>query len=186
MDKKTLRRADLITSIVFFLFSVFVFVMSLQLLIRTFERKNDWYMSSGLVPMIVSVLLAICSIALFVRARRDGAKFDFLDKEHIKKFFKSRELKVAVTIIGMLAFYLFIMLRFVEEWIKKIFRMLDAPGWVRYYVPYAIVTFIYLFAFMIVFNEKSKENIIKSMLISLIASGLIAYLFGDVAMILLP
>lgn len=186
MDKKTLRRADLITSIVFFLFATFVFLLSVGLMKKTFERGNDWFMSAGLVPMIISILLAICSVGLFIKAIKDGARFDFITKENIKKFVTCREFKVAMTIILMLALYLFVMLTFVEDAIKSVFSAMNAAAWVRYYVPYAIVTFIYLASFMIIFNEKTKKKIVLSIIISFIASALIAYLFGEVAMILLP
>lgn len=192
MEKRTLRRADLVMAIVLIIFSVFVFIMGFQLMSRTLNLNNPdnalWYRSSGLMPMIVSVLLAISAVSLFLKAWGDGARFDFFTAEKIAHFFTCREFKIAAFVIGWLAIYIFILLGPVEDLIYEALYAMDGLHWmVPQFVPYIIMTFIYLFVFMIVFSDRSKKrNWIETTIISLGFSLLIAYLFGDVAMIILP
>lgn len=192
MDKITLRKADLVMSILLFGLAVFVFILSLQYMDRTLNLNNPdsaiWYRSSGLMPMIVSVLLAISSISLFVKAWGDGARFDFFTKDKIIHFFTCREFRVAGFVIGWLAVYIFILLGPVEAWIyNALYHVKGIPWYIPHYLPYIIMTFIYLAVFMLAFNDRSKRrNWITSIIIALICSFVIAYLFGDVAMIILP
>jgi len=192
MEKRNLRRADLAMSIILIIFSVIVFIMGFQLLERTLNLKNPdnalWYRSAGIMPMIVSILLAVSSISLFIKAWGDGARFDFFTKDKIKFFFTCREFKIAMFVIGWLAFYIFILLGPIEEAIYEVLYAIDGVNWmIPQYVPYIIMTFIYLFVFMIAFSDRSKKrNWIETLIISLGFSLLIAYLFGDVAMIILP
>lgn len=192
MEKKTLRRADLVMSIVLVILAIFIFIMSAKLMNRTLNLNNPdsaiWYRSSGLVPMIVSVLLAVSAISLFSTAWGDGARFDFFTKENTLSFFKGREFRVAGFVIGWLAVYIFILLGPVENALYEYLYYVPGIHWmVPYYLPYVVMTFIYLFIFIIVFNDRTKKsNWIKSVVISLTCSVLVAYLFGDVAMIILP
>lgn len=177
-------------SILLLLFAGFVFIMSFDLMRKTLANSDPdyaiWYRSAGLVPMIVSFLLGVCAVFLFLKARSDGAKFDFFTKEKIKGFFNGREFRVASIIIGLLAVYIFILLGPVEESIYNLFYNLGLPWFITGYVPYILMTFIFLGSFMIIFNKKKKKEIILSVIIALITSVLIAFLFGELAMILLP
>lgn len=192
MEKSTLRKADLVMSIALFAFAAFVFILSLQYMNRTLNLNNPdsaiWYRSSGLMPMIVSVLLAISSISLFVKAWGDGARFDFFTKEKITHFFTCREFRVAGFVIGWLAFYIFILLGPVEKAIYEALYHVEGINWIiPYYLPYILMTFIYLSVFILAFSDrKVKKNWIISIGIALSFSFLVAYLFGDVAMIILP
>lgn len=192
MDKKSLRRADLVMSFFLMLFSLGVFSESMKLMLRTFNLNNKsnaiWYRSAGLMPMIVSVLLAICALLLFLRARKDGARFDFLTRNHLKGFVTSKETKVASFVIGWLAFYIFVLLGPVENWVHGIIYAVPNIHWkIPRYLPYVMMTFIYLFVFMIVFNDRSKlKNWLISGALALCFSVTIAYLFGEVAAIILP
>lgn len=192
MDKQTLRRADLVMSIVLMALAVFVFIMSAQLMNRTLNLNNPdsaiWYRSSGLVPMIVSILLGISAISLFAKAWGDGARFDFFTKEKIVSFITCREFKVAGFVIGWLAIYIFVLLGPIEEAIYNALYEIDGISWIiPQYLPYTVMTFIYLLVFILVFNDRSKKrNWVISLVISLVVSVVVAYLFGDVAMIILP
>jgi len=166
LKKETLRRADLVTTIILMCLSIFGLVLSIDLLIDTLNKEKDWYDSAGLFPMIVSCLLFLCASLLFVTARREGAKFDFISKSKFIEFLKLREFKVAVIVIGLLAFYIFVLIEF---------------------LPYSIATFIYLFTFMFCFQEaKTLKAIIKTLIISIIATIVLTYGFGTLAMIPLP
>jgi|GEM_PF-1260239 len=192
MDKKTLRKADLVMSLVLILFAAFVFIMSLKLMNRTLNLKNEdyavWYRSAGLIPMIVSILLAISAGSLFTTAWKEGARFDFFTKEKVKHFFTCREFRVAGFVIGWLAIYIFVLLGPIEDLIYNILYAIPNIHWmIPFYIPYILMTFIYLFVFIIVFSDKTKKrDWIMAALIALVVSFLVAYLFGDVAMIILP
>ena len=153
MDKKTLRKADLVMSMVLILFAVFVFSESMKLMDRTLNLENPdyaiWYRSAGLIPMIVSVLLAISAFSLFVTAWKSGARFDFFTKSKIKHFFTCRESRIAVFVIGWLAFYIFILLGPVQNLLYDGLYAIPGIHWmVPRYIPYVLMTFIYLFVFI--------------------------------------
>ncbi len=165
MDKKTLRKADLVMSIVLILFAVFVFVLSLQLMNRTLNLNNQdnavWYRSAGLIPMVVSVLLAISALSLFVTAWREGARFDFFTGDKIKNFFTCREFRVAGFVIGWLGVYIFFLLGPVENLIYEWLYAIEGINWmIPYYLPYILMTFVYLSVFIMTFSDrKSKKRL---------------------------
>jgi len=166
VDKTTLRVADLVTSIILMVLSVSVFFMSYRLMFTTIERGRDWFQSAGLFPGIVSLLLGICSLSLFFRARKDGATFKFFTREKVVEVIESREFKVAVTVVSLLAVYIYILMR---------------PG-----RQFEVATFIYLCIFMLAFQQKNIKNIIYSLGISVLATAAITYGFSQLAMIPLP
>lgn len=166
MDKSTLRRADLVTSTILFVFSIWVFIMSIQYVVTTIERGKHWFESSGLFPMIISFLLCLCSITLFGKAKKDGAKFDFLTGEKIKGLAATRKFRVAIIVIGMLATYIFALM---------------LPG-----RQYEIASFIYLFIAMLIFQERNKKNIINSVIIAGVSTAVLSFCFGQLAMVPLP
>lgn len=166
MNKSALRKADLITSIILMAISMWIFITSFQLLLTTIRRGRDWFESAGLFPMIVSFFLAVCAISLFNTARKAGAKFNFITKENTLGVVKSKQFKIGSIVVGMLAVYILILM---------------LPG-----RQYEIVTFFYLFAAMFVFQEKNKKNLVKALVIAAIATAVLSYGFGQLAMIPLP
>ncbi|MDH8678080.1 hypothetical protein QE109_07970 [Fusibacter bizertensis] len=167
MEKKAMRRADLITSVVLLIYSIGMFVMSVNLVLKTLSKGRMWYQSAGLFPTIVATFTFLCAISLMRTAFKDGADFSFLTMDNAKKLIKSKEFKVSFIIIGLLAMYIFILLPIT---------------WLRY----EFSTFIFLFTFMIIFNKKDIKSIIKTIVICIIATGMLTYGFGQLAMIPLP
>ncbi len=166
MEKKALRKADLVTSMILMGISITGFIMSLQLVIRTISRGKEWFESSGLFPMIVTFFLGLCAYSLFLTARRAGARLDFITKENMLFMTKTREFKVACIVIGLLAAYI---------------MLLMLPGRL-----YAVVTFVYLLTSMLVFQKKTKKSVIHSIIIAAVATAVLAFGFGKLAMIPLP
>lgn len=165
MDKLKLRRADLVTSIILFLFSAFVFVNAIILISNTLEKEKDWYVSAGLFPLIISVFLALCAFLLFSKARKDGAKLDFINMDNVKSLISTREFQVATFIIGLLAFYIFVLLEV---------------------LPYWLATFIYLYVFMFAFQKKTVKHIVIMSIVVVLSTIALTYGFGTLAMIPLP
>ena len=167
MEKQNLRRADLITSIILFFYSAGMFIMSIQLIIRTLERNRHWYQSAGLFPLITSVLLIICALSLFRTAIIAGANLKFINMSNAISLFKTREFKSTAVVIGLIATYIFVLLPI--KWLK-----------------YEYSTFVFIFGFMMIFNKKDMKSFIMSLMISIIATVLLTYGFGKLAMIPLP
>ena len=166
LEKGTLRKADMVTSIILMIISISGFVMSLQLLLRTISKGKDWFESAGLFPMIVTFFLGICAVSLFLTARKDGAKFDFLTMEKLTALIKSKEFKVAGIVIGSLAAYIIVLM---------------LPGKL-----YVIATFIYLLTTMVMFQKRTKKSVLKSIIIAAVTTAVLAFGFGQLAMIPLP
>ncbi|VDN48906.1 conserved membrane protein of unknown function [Petrocella atlantisensis] len=165
MEKRNLRRADLVTSIIVFAFSVFVFISAIGLMSNTLEKGKEWYVSAGLFPIIISVFLALCAFMLFFRAKKDGARFDFIHKEAVMALLKDREFRVAVIIISLLIIYIFILLPL---------------------LPYWLATFIFLYTFMLIFQERTFKNIVIMTIVAVLSTVALTYGFGTLAMIPLP
>lgn len=191
MDKQSLRRADLVTSYILHLFSAWIFIMSIINFLNPWGRDfsqisaeefkltfETWYQQPALLPFICSILLAVCASGLRKRALKDGARIDFIKKASIIKAFKSREFRVALTIIGLTAFYLFVL-------IPGSRSLLDIFPTFRGF-PFAIATFIYLSSFMAIFSEKRLKPMITSFIVSVIGTAAITYGFGYLALIPLP
>lgn len=166
MEKSTLRRADLVTSVILMLVAIGGFYMSLLLFLKTLDRGKDWFKSAGLFPMIILFFLFVCSLMLFTKARRDGARFDFFTKDKVIHLFKSKEFQVAIIVIGMLAGYIFVLIPLLSYWIS---------------------TSIYVFGFMVYFKkERSLKDLLKILIITVCVTAALTYGFGTLAQIPLP
>ena len=191
MKKDTLRRADLLFSIVLILVSIWFGVKSVLLFPNPFSKDWDrltseeiqanldaWFKSPGLIPLIFSVFLLICSIVLLVTAVKQGARFDFFTKEKITTFLKNNELHTALIVIGLLFGYIYILIPLCRNYLN----LFSQYQW----FPFLIATFTYLAVFIIIFNEKTRKKIITSFIVAAAGSGFITLSFGVAAKILLP
>jgi len=167
VTKENLRRADLVFGLCLITFSILLLNGAYKLIARTLDRGRFWYQSAGLFPSIVGVLLLLCSILLVVRALKDGAKFDYLTKEKIMVFIRSKKTHVTSFVVVWLGVYIFVLLP-------------------MEFLHYSIATFIYLLVFMMVFQKKDIKQLAKSIVISVFATLLLTYGFGQLAMIPLP
>jgi len=166
MNKSTLRRADLITSIFLLIVAIIGFIMSYQYMQNSLNRNTEWYKSAGLFPMIVTFFLAVCSIMLLRIAFKDGAKFDFFTKDKFDVLMKSKSFQISVAIIGWLAVYIFILIPLLH---------------------YMIATFIFLTLFMLYFEEnRDAKKIIIILIICICATAALTFGFGQLAQVPLP
>lgn len=191
MKKSTLRRADMVFSLVLMGISVWTMIESVKLLFNPFGRDfskvrgddikaniETWYQSAGLVPFIIACFLLICALFLFHFARREGARFDFIKLGKIESLLKNEEFRVAVAITAILSVYVFVLMPLCRSWLDFFPRF---QGF-----PFLVATFIMLFAMMVIFGEKKPKNIVISLIISAAAATAIAYGFGMLALIPLP
>ena len=191
MDKSKVRKADLFFSIVLMAISFWYFIGSIKLFISPFGRALEdvhaeelktglieWYKSPGLLPMVLSIIMFLLAICLLNVARKDGARFDFINIEGIKALFKNQEFRVASIITGYLVGYIFILMPFCRRYLNLI------PVFQGF--PFLIATFIYLAVFIITFNEKTPKKMLFSLLIAGAGSLIITYGFGNLALVPLP
>lgn len=191
MKKSTLRRADMVFSLVLMAVSVWTMIESVKLLFNPFGRDfskvrgddikasiETWYQSAGLVPFIIACFLLICALFLFHFARREGARFDFIKLDNLRALLKNEEFRVAAVVIGILSIYVFVLMPLCRS------RLDFFPRFQGF--PFLVATSIMLFATMVFFGEKKAKNILASLVISAAAAGAIAYGFGMLALIPLP
>jgi hypothetical protein len=191
MEKTSLRRADIVFSVVLMMISIIVMIESINILInpfgRSFEKvsaesiKNNilkWYESPALIPFLLAVVLLLLSVSLLHIALKDGARLDFVTKVKLFNFIKNREFIVSCSVISCLCVYAYILIPFCR---RKIDFFPRFQGF-----PFMVATYIYLALMMIIFNKKSLKKIIVSLILSAVASFIIIYGFGMLALIPLP
>jgi hypothetical protein len=178
-------------SYVLLLFAAMIFLMSITNFLnpwgREFEAINAdefkmtferWYEQPAILPLLCSVLLAICALGLKKQAIRDGASLDFIHVKALRALAGSREFRVAGIIVGLTALYLFVL-------IPGCRRFLDFfPGFRGF--PFMVATFAYLMSFMSIFSEKKTRPLLICLLVSAIGAAAITYGFGNLALIPLP
>lgn len=166
MEKNSLRKADLVFSIVLMIFGIYVAINGVILTIEGIKKPDiDWYSSPGLMPILIAFFTLICAFSLYRVARKDGANFNFVNGENIKKLFADKYIKNALFIIGLIAMYIYVLLRV---------------------LPYAFATFVFLFVFIYFFKGNTKKELIIAITISAVATALLVYGFGSLAQIPLP
>lgn len=191
MKKSTLRRADLVFSVVLMVVSFAAMVESVKLLFNPFGRDfadvrgediksriETWYQSVGLVPFIISAFIFICGLFLFHFARKEGVRFDFIKLSNVRALLKNKEFRVAVIVTAILCAYIFAFMPLCREYLDFFPRF---QGF-----PFMIATFLMLFLMMVIFGKKSVKQIAMNFVASALAAGTIAYGFGMLALIPLP
>jgi hypothetical protein len=130
------------------------------------------------LPFFVSLLVLLCSVLLFHVAMKSGARIDFIKKDKITVFLKNREFQAFVIITALLCIYAFVLIPVCG---KLFVRIRFIRGF-----PFFVATFIYLLSMMLAFGHRRLGHVVRSLLISLLASGFVTYAFGTLAKIPLP
>ena len=153
-------KADFIMGLILMGFALFVVVESLRL--PRFEK--DWggfYAAPGFVPLILGITIFGMSLALIVRAvRRQGYRI-IPTKERVAAFLRSKPAQRWCLAMAY-AFGFFFLL-----------------GHVYFYTA----AFLLLFAFMFTFGNQKLWQVT---VISLVASGLIYFVFTKIFLVPLP
>ncbi len=159
MDKKILRSVDIVICIVFLIVSLAVGKMSVDMILT---GNVKFYVSAGFLPLLFAVLFACINVRILALAFREGGSLKIFRPANAWRAATGRKGLRAIFILAWIGVYLFGMLR---------------------RLPYPASTFIFLTVFMSVFYQKS---VIKVLIISVAASGLVTFLFGTLAKIPLP
>ncbi len=191
MDKKIVRRFDLVTSIVLIIGSIWFLFQCRNLFFNPFGKRTvspeetqelieTWFQSAALFPALVGVLLLVAGIALLVIAIKDGARFDFITIENIKKLKNNKEFCTFLIVAGLLALYIYALIPFCRAFLNIIPYVFQG-------FPFMVATFIYIASMAIIFQrERTKKNIIISLVVAFVASLVIAFMFNKGALIPLP
>jgi hypothetical protein len=165
MDKKNLRKKDLIASLILLAVGIFVLVDSFRMIFFVDlpgVEEVGWFVAPGIFPFMLSVGIIVMSLIMLSIAYRESGRIKFESWRKFRKYFKSKDTIIMMTEIGLLFFYAFVLL-------KK--------------VHFTLATFIYLFLSMFVVKAASWYKIA---MISVLAAVVIAYLFGNLFKIPLP
>lgn len=73
LDKETLRKADVITGIIIFLFGLFIISQALKMPMKDSWGgvQNVWYVSPALFPLFVGSMIGLLGLILFIRSLTD-------------------------------------------------------------------------------------------------------------------
>lgn len=159
--KAVVKKADFFSSIVLFIFSMAMMIMSLKMpRAEITGSDNMWYAIPGLFPAFIAGVLIICSVTLFFLSDyRQCGGVTKTDKKKIVEYLKSSVFIRLVIAVALLAIYIFGLL-----------------GNTSYY----LATFFYLFVTMFIFRprqENRKKNILN-IVILLIVTGVVTAAVG--------
>jgi len=136
MKQESMNKADFVTSIFLILFGLGIFIISLKM--PTFrELGANPYSAPGIVPGILGIILSFMGTILFVRSIvRKGYRIR-LSSQGVKAFFKSASIKRLLIALFLSILYVVLL------------------GKINYF----LLTFGYIFAFVIAFEFKIKKGI---------------------------
>lgn len=165
MEKKDLREKDIIASLIILVVGIFVLVDSFRMIFFTNVpgvKDIGWFVAPGVFPFILSVGVIIMSVIMLSIAYRESGRIKFESWRKFSKYFKSKDTFVMMAEIGLLFFYVFILLTKLR---------------------FILATILYLFLSMSIVKAASW---FKIAIISVLVSLSIAYLFGNLFKIPLP
>lgn len=164
MERATAGK-NIIFGLVLLVFSLLAIIESIRM--PTFRHREGIYAAPGLVPLLLGVSLLLMAVSILREARKaEGV-------QHLKESIAKREkrpinsgmkrIQLAILYLGV---YVFLMLR---------------------NIPYIFSTSIFLFIYIYTFYKGSqKKRIIMSLLISVITTAVIVFLFSSILRVRLP
>ncbi len=162
---RNIRKIDVISAALLFSFGMFVFITGLRMPVEQLTHDpHKWYLGPGFFPEIIGGGLIIQALVLLFVGIRESGGISGQDILNALCFLKSNMVARFFIALGLLALYIFLLLRF---------------------LPYTVGTFTYLTANMIIFRTDNRA-IWKLLIICLICSVVVAYGFSHFAKIPLP
>jgi len=165
MEKKDLRKKDIIASLVLLAVGIFVLVDSFRMIFFTDlpgVKEIGWFVAPGIFPFMLSVGIIAMSLIMLSIAYRESGRIKFESWRKFSKYFKSKDTFIMMAEIGLLFFYVFILLTKLH---------------------FLFATIMYLFLSMYIVKATSW---FKIAIISVLVSLGITYLFGNLFKIPLP
>lgn len=165
MDKKNLRKKDIIASLILLVVGIFVSVDSFRMIFFTDlpgVKEAGWFVAPGIFPFMLSIGIIVMSLIMLSIAYRESGRIKFDSWRNFRKHFKSKDTFIMMAEIGLLFFYVFILLTKLH---------------------FLFATIMYLFLSMYIVKATSWYKIA---IISVLVSLGITYLFGNLFKIPLP
>ncbi|HUX12505.1 MAG TPA: tripartite tricarboxylate transporter TctB family protein [Spirochaetia bacterium] len=139
MKESNMSRADFVTSIFLIAFGIAALIMSAQMPSYA-ARGASPYSAPGLVPGFLGAIIAACGVVLFIRSTvKKGYKLG-LNGRSVREFFSSVETRrLFITILLSVVYAIVLIGR----------------------ITYSVATGIYILVFVLVFEYRFKEPIVK-------------------------
>lgn len=145
--------------------AVFALVEALKMPVQALYNCK-WYTAPAVLPIICSVLVGVLCLVLVIQSFRRCGGIKKQDVSAALGYFKSKQFLRLVLAIVLLTIYLFVLLGRVH---------------------YILATFLYLFATMFLFrNKTSVKHIVLLLVLSLVVSVAVGLCFSELAKIPLP
>ncbi|MDP2791989.1 MAG: hypothetical protein Q8O15_09580 [Rectinemataceae bacterium] len=108
MEKSKLRGADIVTSLIFFLLSIWIIAEAFTMPLKDSYAGVDsvWYVSPALMPLIVGAAMLLLSIAIFLHAKRNGGLESLKAiwaSQGKNKFFSDANIRYACVLIPLIS-----------------------------------------------------------------------------------
>lgn len=157
MNESRLRKADFIAAIILVLFSIGVILTAMVMP----EFKQGWYAAPGFPPAVFGAMLLVMSMVFLIRTILRGEWQFRLKQEHWRRFLSSYAVRRVAAIAAAIAFFLILFGK----------------------IPFLLLSTLFLLVTIWFFQgAKLWQNII----ISILTSAIIWYVFGVVFMVPLP
>ncbi|TCK29203.1 tripartite tricarboxylate transporter TctB family protein [Ancylobacter aquaticus] len=173
-SEKPLRKADFVTSIVFMLLGIVMIVAASRMpwIVQSGGLQQDWYLSPGLFPTVLGVLLIIFSSNVLMHAVRGGG-YRGLGRaaaHGLRSVGSNHDLHRMAMAAALVGLYVFVGIGRVE---------------------YHIASSVFLFVTMLVFHRApdrpfTVRAVLKLALIAVLAPLVIGYIFTEFFQVPMP
>lgn len=170
VDSRTMHKADFVTSVVLIAFSISALVLSLRLPRLEHRNINPWTVP-GMVPGFLAAIILVLGILLLVRSIRHKGYRLGLSGAGLVGFLRSETFFRLALTVGLGVVY-------------AIFLVGAVPYW--------IATFVYIVAFILIFELRPKQGrrpariLILAVVEGAVATAAVASVFQFVFLIDLP
>ena len=170
MKESNMSKADFATSIFLLIFGLSIFYFALKMP-RFAERHINPYSVPGLVPGLLGVVIAFLGLVLLIRSiLRKGYKLE-LNGKTLKAFFTDQTtIRIGYTILISVGYWVLL---------GKL--------------PFAVITALYVFAFVVIFEYKIEQTIsvqwktlLIAMIMAVVTSVVTTYTFQYLFLVNLP
>jgi hypothetical protein len=175
MEKVEMRKKDFITSVILIAFGIFMIlysVVEIPMKDSFGGVMNVWYVSPGLFPICIGVLIIIMGIILCHRAVKDGgAKKFFEDLSHQKKDSSEKMLRFLGILLVILA-YVYLYIPRIDYFLSTVLCLmvfislfyLDRPGFLkRFFTFYLSGCLLFLILFLAGIDKQLNERFLYFM-----------------------
>ena len=173
-DKNVLRKLDIVFGAVLLIASLAMLLHSAAMPVSGLggAMESSFWIAPGALPVVVSSVLVLLSIALIRGGIREGATLSAGDLSRVRAVLGTRPARYIYLVSAMLTGYVLILGN------RAVYEMMGDYFW-----PYRVVTFVYLSVFMLALRAGKWYVILPTAAATALT---VAHLFEKYALILLP